>query len=175
MSFHLLLPKRSKFFLIYVLVVLFWMSLELTEVFSEPKFAAFISEFAVYLEIGIGALSLLGAYFVFLESISLRKEILESKQLIETLSHKNLLSKSNREEFWNGIQKQFRTWNYTETESEIAIYVLRGFSNQQIAGIRGTSLRTVETQTYTVYQKSGTRGKLDFIAYFIYPLLPDEG
>ncbi|TGN06529.1 helix-turn-helix transcriptional regulator [Leptospira ilyithenensis] len=174
MSFHLLLPKRSKFFLIYVLVVLFWMSLESIEVFCESKLATLISEYSAYFEIAIGILSLLGAYFVFLESISLRKEILESKQLIETLSHTNLLSKSNREEFWNGIQKQFLTWKYTETESEIATYLLRGFSNQQIAGIRGTSLRTIEAQIYSVYQKAGTRGKLDFIAYFIFPLLPDE-
>ncbi|BDA77305.1 hypothetical protein LPTSP3_g02350 [Leptospira kobayashii] len=150
------------------------MSLESIEVFSESKLATLISEFAVYLEMGIGVLSLLGVYFVFTESMTLKKEIRESKQLIETLSHKNLLSKSNREEFWNGVKEQFRKWNYTETESEIATYLLRGFSNQQIAGTRGTSLRTIETQAYSVYQKSGTRGKLDFIAYFILPLLPDE-
>ncbi|EMN51399.1 hypothetical protein LEP1GSC088_4397 [Leptospira interrogans str. L1207] len=47
-------------------------------------------------------------------------------------------------------------------------------SNHQIAAIRGKSLKTIENQTFSIYQKSGTTGKLEFIAYFISPLLPEE-
>ncbi|TGN20884.1 helix-turn-helix transcriptional regulator [Leptospira idonii] len=174
MSFHSLLPKRSKFFLIYAFVIMVWMSLELIEFFGKVHLTDSISKLTGFVEICIGFSSLVIVYLVFRESKSLRKEIFESKLLIEKLNHKNLLSKSDREEFWKGVQKQYEGWGFSETESEIATYVLRGFSNQQIAGIRGTSLRTVETQTYTIYQKSGTKGKLDFIAYFILPLLPEE-
>ena len=62
----------------------------------------------------------------------------------------------------------------SETEKEISILILRGLSNQQIAGLRGKSLKTIENQTFSIFQKSGTTGKLEFIAYFLSPLLPEE-
>ncbi|KPA28058.1 Transcriptional regulator, LuxR family [Leptospira interrogans] len=65
-------------------------------------------------------------------------------------------------------------WDLSDKEKEIALLLLRGMSNHQIAAIRGKSLKTIENQTFSIYQKSGTTGKLEFIAYFISPLLPEE-
>ena len=65
-------------------------------------------------------------------------------------------------------------WKLSDVEKEISVFLLRGFSNQQIAAVREKSLRTIENQTFSVYQKSGMRGKVEFISYFISPLLPEE-
>lgn len=150
------------------------MAFEGIEFMLDPENSATVAKYVDYFEIWIGSLTLFGIYFIATESKRLHFEIQESRDLIQDLRHKSLLSAGEREKFWNGVEKQFQHWKYTRTEIEVAVYLLRGLSNQQIAGIRNTSLRTVEVQASSIYQKSGTRGKLDFIAFFISPLLPDE-
>ncbi|WP_244247492.1 helix-turn-helix transcriptional regulator [Leptospira yasudae] len=174
MSIRFLQPKSFYYYCFYFFAVFLWMIFEAIEFFTEPELSRIIAVYVDYYEVLIGFLTFGGLYYVYKQSTAVSLEISESKELIKSLNRKNSLSASSREEFWKGIKNQFSIWKYTQTEEEIAIYILRGLSNQQIAGIRDTSLRTVEAQTYSIYQKSGTRGKLDFIAYFILPLLPEE-
>ena len=63
---------------------------------------------------------------------------------------------------------------YRIDESDNNVKLSELISNQQIAGLRGKSLKTIENQSFSIYQKSGTTGKLEFIAYFLSPLLPEE-
>ncbi|TGL93513.1 LuxR family transcriptional regulator [Leptospira barantonii] len=174
MKLKLLHPKGFYFFVFFIFNILLWMVFEGIEFAIDSENSAIVAKYVDYFEIWIGSLTLFGIYFIANESKRLHFEIQESKDLIQDLRHRSLLSAGDREKFWNGVEKQFEHWKYTRSEIEVAVYLLRGLSNQQIAGIRDTSLRTVEVQASSIYQKSGTRGKLDFIAYFIAPLLPDE-
>ncbi|AYV55056.1 helix-turn-helix transcriptional regulator [Leptospira kmetyi] len=174
MNLKLLHPKGFYFFVFFICNIVLWMVLEGIEFAIDSENSAILARYVDYFELWIGSLTLFGIYFIANESKRLHFEIKESKDLIQDLRHKSLLSAGDREKFWNGVKKQFEDWKYTQSETEVAVYLLRGLSNQQIAGIRNTSLRTVEVQASSIYQKSGTRGKLDFIAYFIMPFLPEE-
>jgi putative tricarboxylic transport membrane protein len=69
------------------------------------------------------------------------------------------------------IDKQFETWGLTSAESEVALLMLKGLRHKEIAGIRGTSERTVRQQALTIYKKARLDGRTDLAAYFLEDLL----
>jgi DNA-binding CsgD family transcriptional regulator len=71
----------------------------------------------------------------------------------------------------NEIQKQFVRWELTSAEAEVGLLLLKGFSHQEIADIRGASERTVREQARAVYRKSGTNGRSALSAFFLEDLL----
>ena len=72
------------------------------------------------------------------------------------------------------IEKQFEVWELTESEREVGLLMLKGFSHREIAGLRGTTEATVRHQARAAYQKSGMPGRSAFCAYFLEDLLPGE-
>lgn len=102
------------------------------------------------------------------------REVEQAKQIIAEYKVKNQLLNNPQQGYGLLMNEEFQKWKFTPSEMEVAILILRGFSNQQIASVREKSLRTIENQTFSIYQKSGMRGKLEFISYFINPLLPEE-
>ncbi|MCZ8238008.1 MAG: response regulator [Leptospiraceae bacterium] len=101
-------------------------------------------------------------------------EMEQAQDLIREYKVRNQFLNNPEKGYSQLINAEFEKWKFTNSEVEIAILILRGFSNQQIASVRDKSLRTIENQTFAIYQKSGMRGKLEFISYFISPLLPEE-
>lgn len=69
------------------------------------------------------------------------------------------------------IQKQFTRWGLTQAEGEIGLLILKGFSHQEIANIRGVSERTVREQARVLYRKAGLAGKAELSAFFLEDLL----
>ena len=70
------------------------------------------------------------------------------------------------------IEKQFAEWELTDSEREVALLMLKGFSHREIAGLRGTTEATTRHQARAAYQKSGLPGRSAFCAYFLEDLLP---
>lgn len=72
------------------------------------------------------------------------------------------------------IDEQLEKWQMTKAEKEIALLLLKGLANKEIADIRGTSEKTVTQQITAVYTKSGLRNRSEFAAFFLEDLLlPD--
>ena len=69
------------------------------------------------------------------------------------------------------IQKQFSRWELTQAEGEVGLLVLKGFSHQEIADIRGASERTVREQARALYRKAGLTGRSELSAFFLEDLL----
>jgi|JI8StandDraft_1071087.scaffolds.fasta_scaffold59678_3 DNA-binding NarL/FixJ family response regulator len=113
-------------------------------------------------------------YLLVKDLRSAGKEIEQAQQIISQYKVKNQLLNNPQQGYAHLMNEEFQKWKFTPSETEVAIFILRGFSNQQIASVREKSLRTIENQTFAIYQKSGMRGKLEFISYFINPLLPEE-
>lgn len=73
------------------------------------------------------------------------------------------------------IDQQFDGWHLSFAEKEVALLLLKGFSLQEIADIRGVSERTARQQATRVYDKAGLRGRAELSAYFLEDLmLPAE-
>ncbi len=69
------------------------------------------------------------------------------------------------------IQKQFDTWELTRAEAEVGLLMMKGLSFTEIAGLRGTSERTIRDQARAIYRKSGVAGRTELSAFFLEDLL----
>lgn len=69
------------------------------------------------------------------------------------------------------ISEQLDNWSMTKAEKEVALLLLKGFSNKEIADLRETSEKTVTQQVSSVYLKSGLRSRSEFAAFFLEDLI----
>jgi DNA-binding CsgD family transcriptional regulator len=73
------------------------------------------------------------------------------------------------------IDGQFRAWQLTPTEREIALRLLQGHGHKLIAAETDRSERTVRQHAVMIYQKAGLAGRAELAAFFLQDLrVPDE-
>ena len=64
------------------------------------------------------------------------------------------------------IQEQLTAWEFTPSEKEVALLLLKGLSFEEIATVRDTKEKTVRQQATAIYRKSGLNGRHEFAAWF---------
>lgn len=69
--------------------------------------------------------------------------------------------------FAAAIDRQFRLWQLTPAEREVALRLLKGFGHKQVAAQLGRSERTVRQQAVDVYRKAGVQGRSELAAFFL--------
>ncbi|MCC6954123.1 MAG: helix-turn-helix transcriptional regulator [Deltaproteobacteria bacterium] len=69
------------------------------------------------------------------------------------------------------IEQQFVSWGLSESERDIALLILKGFSHKEIANLRNTSERTVRQQAAAVYGKAKVENKAQLSAFFLEDLM----
>jgi DNA-binding NarL/FixJ family response regulator len=65
------------------------------------------------------------------------------------------------------LRKKFVEWQLSDSEAEVAILTIKGFSVAEIAAVRNTSEGTIKAQNSAIYRKSGLSGRVQFISYFL--------
>lgn len=65
------------------------------------------------------------------------------------------------------VDEQFRAWQLTPAEREVALLLLKGHGHKQIAAATGRSERTVRQHAVAVYQKAGLQGRAELAAFFL--------
>jgi DNA-binding CsgD family transcriptional regulator len=74
------------------------------------------------------------------------------------------------------IDRQFRAWQLTPTEREVALLLLQGHGHKWIAAQTRRSERTVRQHAVAVYEKAGLGGRAELAAFFLQDLIvPDSG
>lgn len=76
--------------------------------------------------------------------------------------------------FMDLLEQSFAQWGLTPAERDVAFFVLKGFSTQEIAGFRNTSEGTVKAQTNAIYRKAGVTGRGQLMSLFIDDLIADK-
>jgi DNA-binding NarL/FixJ family response regulator len=73
------------------------------------------------------------------------------------------------------MDRQFGEWGLTPAESEVAMFLLKGYSHKETASLMKRSERTVRQHAVSVYRKSGLGGRAELSAFFFEDmLLPSE-
>lgn len=72
------------------------------------------------------------------------------------------------------IQGFFEDWNLTKAERDVALMMLKGLDNDTIARVRNTASGTVRAQATSIYAKSSTDGRAQFISLFVEELLAGD-
>ncbi len=75
--------------------------------------------------------------------------------------------------FGEAVADQFRTWQLSAAEIDIAGLLLKGCSLKEIALARDTSEATIRQQAQSIYRKSGLSGRAELSAYFLESLFAD--
>ena len=73
------------------------------------------------------------------------------------------------------IDAQFRAWQLTPAESEVALLLLKGYSHKHVATATGRSERTARQHASAIYQKAGLGSRAELSAYFLEDLLLPDG
>jgi DNA-binding CsgD family transcriptional regulator len=77
-------------------------------------------------------------------------------------------------QFADYVRTRFTGWSLSRSEQEIAWLLLKGFSFTEIAALRAVQEKTVRQQATSIYAKSGSGGRSEFVAHFIQDLLTGE-
>lgn len=77
--------------------------------------------------------------------------------------------------FFDVTEQKFADWDLTVSEREIAWLSLKGFSQQEMADLRGSSAGTIKSQTNAIYRKSGTKSRGQLISLLVDDLLDSDG
>lgn len=65
----------------------------------------------------------------------------------------------------------FEDWSLSPSEEAVAVYAMKGFSNAEVAKLRGTSAATIKSQLNAVYRKSGFANRQQLISFLVEELL----
>jgi DNA-binding CsgD family transcriptional regulator len=63
------------------------------------------------------------------------------------------------------ILRYARDWGLSQAEADVAIFVAKGFSNSEIAEMRGSAIATVKSQLGRIYHKSGLDTRYQLIGF----------
>ncbi|OIP88107.1 MAG: LuxR family transcriptional regulator [Rhodobacterales bacterium CG2_30_65_12] len=98
---------------------------------------------------------------------------IELRQVLHRLSRLDRSMRAARGEMTEVIDTFFTEWGLTPSERDVALLVLKGIDNEQIAKIRGTAPGTVRAQCTAVYAKAGVDGRAQLFSVFMEELLSE--
>jgi len=74
-------------------------------------------------------------------------------------------------EFHQVVMERFDEWGLTPSERDVAYFMLKGFSNAEIATLRSTSEGTIKAQSTSIFRKAGVSGRAQLLSGFIEDVL----
>ncbi len=99
---------------------------------------------------------------------SLSAELLETKKSYQDWKAK---AHASSHELSRLIEDQFASWGLSESEKDVALLLIKGFSMKEIADVRQTHEKTVRQQATSIYKKSGLSGRQELAAFFLEDML----
>ncbi len=63
------------------------------------------------------------------------------------------------------IARYASDWGLSQAEADVAIFVAKGFSNSEVADMRGCAIATVKSQLGSIYSKSGLESRYQLISF----------
>ncbi len=121
----------------------------------------FFSEY--HLELESLAVFALGIFLVIVGSLYLRLRS-ENRKYRSTI-------KIASGGFLAEISKKFQKWNFSESEQEVALLLIKGLTIQEISTVRMTRPGTIKSQSHAIYNKANVAGRNELSAYIIDDLL----
>ncbi len=72
------------------------------------------------------------------------------------------------------IRSEFKSWNLTEAEQEIALMIIKGMSMREIAEARNVKEKSIRQRATGIYAKAGVTNRYELTSYFIEDLLAPD-
>lgn len=59
----------------------------------------------------------------------------------------------------------FDRWGFSPSEKTVAVFAMKGFTNNEIAELRGTSMSTIKSQMNSIFRKAGFSSRQQLISF----------
>jgi DNA-binding NarL/FixJ family response regulator len=69
------------------------------------------------------------------------------------------------------IDEYFLNWGLTPSESDVALFAIKGMTNAEIAGLRNSSEGTIKAHLNAVFRKAGVTGRNQLVSILIADLM----
>ena len=76
--------------------------------------------------------------------------------------------------FADVLEEYFDQWALTQSEREVALLAIKGFSTADIARIRETKQGTIKAQSNAIYRKADVTGRPQLLSLFIEDLMAEK-
>lgn len=100
--------------------------------------------------------------------------MIELRRLLSRMSEMQVGLDVARGHLAEVIHAFFDEWALTRAERDVAIMILKGLDNETIARIRKTAPGTIRAQATSIYAKSASEGRAQFISLFMEELLSGD-
>lgn len=97
--------------------------------------------------------------------------MLELRRVLERMDEMDSGLKIARGQMLGVMYGFFDEWNLTAAERDVAMLILKGLDNEYIANVRNTATGTIRAQATSIYSKSGTHGRTEFVGLFLEELM----
>lgn len=104
---------------------------------------------------------LLGSVFGFVIVMIMQRENRRAQKTIRSMSGALV----------DVLEEHFASWDLTPAEREVAWLTFKGFTNREIADLRGTREGTIKAQNYAIFRKAGVSSRNQLLATFMDDLL----
>ncbi|NNC78440.1 MAG: helix-turn-helix transcriptional regulator [Woeseiaceae bacterium] len=112
-------------------------------------------------ELTVFSLVIFALSYEILSGTRLRSELRQHQQQLSDLQG----------QFADTVRQEFEKWKLTQSETEIAWLIVKGFSFGEIAYLRKVKEKTVRQQATSIYAKSGAKNRSELTALFFEDLL----
>lgn len=166
-SNSLIYKKMKNSFIILAFVIIMFLNFldVLTDISLGIPFWHIIEESIIVMLSGLCA-----GYLIFdVRRNNKKLELLASSLSQADLQLKNITEsmRSARRHYSEIIHQQFIDWQFTVSEQQVALLLLKGLSFKEISAVRDTKEKTVRQQASSIYSKSGLDGRHTFSAWFL--------
>ena len=72
-----------------------------------------------------------------------------------------------RSQFDEVLHARFNEWGLTPAEKDVALFMIRGLTNEEIAAARNTAAGTIKAQSTSIFRKVGVRSKPELMSTII--------
>lgn len=145
---------------VQALTALFFLGDVASDILQDGK----LEDFHMWLE-ALAAIALFGGV-AFL--------MIELRRVMNRLTLLDRSMRAARGEMAEVIDNFFTEWGLTPSERDVALMVLKGIDNDEIARIRGTAPGTVRAQCTAIYGKAGVDGRAQLFSVFMEELLAGD-
>ncbi len=129
----------------------------------------------IIVEIFMALASFIAITVLFTSTWLSKKELIKTLQSLDkankSLDTAEHQTKKLMDDLSQVIQAQFTSWQFTESEKEVALLLLKGLSLKEIAAVRETKEKTVRQQASNLYKKAHISGRHELVAFFFEDLL----
>jgi DNA-binding CsgD family transcriptional regulator len=101
--------------------------------------------------------------------------MIELRRVLSRMSMLETATQAARGEMAEVIDGFFADWGLTPSERDVALLMLKGIENDEIARLRGTASGTVRAQCAAIFRKAGVEGRPQLFSVFMEELLAGDG